>query len=457
MARHDWRYTLALGVSLLVTGMACAQGDAGKPRSSEESLQRWQWYTEWTYSGPRGQSPYLELQLPPTVLGRAALTLADLRLRDARGREVPYAVRIRRPETRQQDLAATPLNPATQPDGSVELTLDLGATHGEHNEITLQTTGHNFRRRVRLEGSDELPNWSALVSGSPQNPLELLDFAVEGQTLRRTSFQYPLSRRRYVRVTVFPDPGIARDAPRIERATVSRSIVVPGVYTTAMAQIGPREFIRSRGHPASAWTLTLGPLGVPCSELQLDVADDGFSRPYRLEQMLTPEGGLAPAEMLVQGEWQRRPGTERKPLVLSFNEVRTRQLRLVVIDDRNPPLTLTEVQYRAPVRQVLIADTPELEFPLRLYYDNPNAEAPNYDFAASVPLLVTPEPPRATPVDPETAVRNPSYEPEPLPLTERWPWLVYVVLGVASVVLLGILLVLARQTLERVPPPQTPA
>jgi len=37
----------------------------------------------------------------------------------------------------------------------------------------------------------------------------------------------------------------------------------------------------------------------------------------------------------------------------------------------------------------------------------------------------------------------------PLPLTERWPWLIYVVLGAACLVLLAILGALARAALAR--------
>jgi hypothetical protein len=43
---------------------------------------------------------------------------------------------------------------------------------------------------------------------------------------------------------------------------------------------------------------------------------------------------------------------------------------------------------------------------------------------------------------------NPDYVPEPKPLTERWPWLVYVVLATASVVLLVLLVLLGRKALN---------
>ena len=84
--------------------------------------------------------------------------------------------------------------------------------------------------------------------------------------------------------------------------------------------------------------------------------------------------------------------------------------------------------------------------PLRLYTGNPRAEAPHYNFAASLPPVLQP-PPERIGLGPTAA--NPVYRPEPKPLSERWPWLVYVVLGTASAVLLLILGLLARQMLRR--------
>jgi hypothetical protein len=40
------------------------------------------------------------------------------------------------------------------------------------------------------------------------------------------------------------------------------------------------------------------------------------------------------------------------------------------------------------------------------------------------------------------------YQPEPLPLTERIPWLIYIVLATSSLALAMILISLARMTLR---------
>jgi hypothetical protein len=47
-----------------------------------------------------------------------------------------------------------------------------------------------------------------------------------------------------------------------------------------------------------------------------------------------------------------------------------------------------------------------------------------------------------------TIVNNPDYKPEPLPLTERIPWLIYLVLAIFSLALAVILFSLARTSLQ---------
>ena len=56
--------------------------------------------------------------------------------------------------------------------------------------------------------------------------------------------------------------------------------------------------------------------------------------------------------------------------------------------------------------------------------------------------MLNPPPARAQLEEPQ---ENPQYVPVPPPLTERWPWLIYVVLGLVSLVL-GVLIVNVART-----------
>ena len=96
---------------------------------------------------------------------------------------------------------------------------------------------------------------------------------------------------------------------------------------------------------------------------------------------------------------------------------------------------------------MIFAAAPELGPTLRLYFGNPNARPPNYDFARNLQLTLDPAPVRATLDQP--IEKNPDYQPLPKPWSEGWPWLIYVVLGFASLALLGILGVLASEAIRR--------
>jgi hypothetical protein len=123
-----------------------------------------------------------------------------------------------------------------------------------------------------------------------------------------------------------------------------------------------------------------------------------------------------------------------------------RRLRLVVTDHRNAPLTLAGVRYTAAARQVIFAPPANLAPPLRLYFGNPDAAAPLYDFAATLPEVLEPAPQRG---GLEELTQNPQYQPPLLPWSERWPWLICLVLSMASLVLVGLLFLLGREAIAR--------
>jgi hypothetical protein len=429
----------ALAVVLLTAGAVCgelpAQG-VSEGRAEPESLAGWEWYQE--VSLPSGAQPprLADFLVPPAVLGRAREDLADLRLYDAEGRPVDYALRVLASRDEQHPLNARQFNPVTHEDRSVEVSLDLGDNPAEHNELAVTTGGSDVRRRLRLEGGDDGKRWAVIL-----DRVYLVHFQVGPQLVDVHSFRYPPSRFRYLRLRVFPDTSLERDQPALTGMLVSHTIHVTGVDVTQNANLNRREPVPADGGPGSAWLIDLGDR-VPCARLELDVADETFQRPFRLEQADPGE----PVQVLVRGEWHRRPGEERGPLKVKLpREVMARRLRLVVTDYRNPPLTLTAARYSAPARQVVFAPA-GLAGPLRLYFGNPRAQAPHYDFAANLPVNLDPSPARV----PLGALEaNPAYQPPLRPWTERHPYLVDVVLGLASLVLLGILAVLGREAIRR--------
>jgi hypothetical protein len=410
---------------------------AAEPAEAEpEALSAWEWYEDITLDA--AQSPRrVDFVLPPSVFDKARPDLADLRLYDSSGRVIPYALRVRRGRDEQEPLTAKEFNRVTHADHSVELSLDLDNAPVEHNEIRVNMIAANVRRRVQLEGSNDDKKWSTLLDHA-----QWLTFRASEQKIDLRTFRYPVSRYRYLRVHVWPDRGLDNDLPSIDSVIVRRSIQIPAENITLPANVGRREPVRADGDPGSEWFIDFGGDRVPCEELAFDIADEEFVRPYRLE--LAESDGTQ--SFLTSGEWRRERSDKPRTMVITFRETLARRLRLVVTDHRNAPLNVRSASSTAPARQVIFDPPADVVPPLRLYFGNPDAAAPHYDFAATLPPELKPTPLRGRLGE---LTKNPDYRPPPLPWSERWPWLVYVVLSVASLVLLVLLGLLGREAIAQ--------
>ncbi|MCY2988151.1 MAG: hypothetical protein NTY19_09850 [Planctomycetota bacterium] len=411
--------------------------------TAAESLNAWRYLQEVPLPATdSNETKWWDFVLSPSVFDAAQPDLADLRVYDAQGREVPYSLQIRSPQPGAAEVPATLFN---QVDEGSQVSLDLGERRVEHNAVEVQAEGVNVRRAVLLEGSDDGEKWSKLAEKNLLNfqseaasttvdPHQeqrvgkyLLSSPITPGKLVDRTITYKSSRYRYLRVTLQQDPQVDKHPARIGPVTVRRPIQLPGEFVAYPATLYPRESVRTNAGPGSAWTIGLTGNHVPCSRLTVQAAEAEFVRDYRLEAGGPPESQERFYQIAV-GEWHRRAGEAKGDVAAEFAETPAARLRLVVIDHRNQPLQIQDVQVAAPARAMIIGRSAELRGPLRLYFGNPKAEKPSYDFDRNLELPLQPSPARLTPGD---RLENPAYQPEPLPLTERLPWLIYVLLGVA--------------------------
>jgi hypothetical protein len=404
---------------------------------AQTSLSSWPYFVELT---PRaGTSGTNDIVVPLQVLDKAREDLADLRLYDTHGQEIPYAVRIRTEVDDKREVAVSVFNQATSGSTSSEMSVDLGENPGEHNEVEVVTAGANFRRRVDLDGSDSGKEWRTLRSGEM-----VFNFVAQNSTVESNRVNYPTSRYRYLRVRAFADELTDKGAPTITDVKVVMAVRQKGELSSWSVPVLPYQLLRNQGALASAWALDLGGR-VPCDRLTIEVDNVSFSRPFQLEDMDDPQN----VRLLASGELTRRVGEQIQPLVITFDhEEYVQKLRLRIIDYSNQTLSLTSVTAAAPARQ-LIFDLKKADGqPLRLYFGNRNGTAPHYDFEKEIAAKATKSVARS---EVGYAIKNPDYKPEPLPLTERIPWLIYLVLAASSIALALILISLARTTLRTEP------
>ncbi len=429
--------TIAALVALAPGSIAAAPADNPPDTQTAGLLQRWETFQELPLP-TESTAALIDFVLTPSVFDKARVDLGDLRLYDAKSREVHYALRIRRPVSVDQTIAAREFNRAVGPNDSSEVTLDLGADAPEHNAVEVELPDLNFRRRAQLEGSADGQEWKTIVESK-----NLVHFRAGDRELDDRRVVYPPSRFRYLRLRVYQDPQVDKKPVEQGAVTVHRKTEVPGEFVTLPARLEPREPVAAGAGPGSAWMIDLGGTGQPCQKILVEIADPEFARDYRLEAV-EPEGSWQPFEFVASAPWSRRAGDALRPLTAEFGERTAARLRLVVTDYRNPPLDLRSVEFVAPSREVVFARDETLQGPLRLYYGNPLAEPPHYDLERNLPAQLEPPPERLGLGLPQ---QNPDYLPAPLPLTERLPWLIYVVLGTASLLLALVILSLGRVSL----------
>ncbi|HJZ69613.1 MAG TPA: DUF3999 family protein [Blastocatellia bacterium] len=397
--------------------------------SAQESRGPWPFFVEVT---PRARATGLyDLVVPLEVMDKSREDLADLRLYSPQGREIPYALRIRSDIDDKRDVVARVFNEA-RVGSTTEMSVDLGDSPGEHNEVEIETSGSNFRRRVEVQGSDSAKDWRTLKTGDV-----IFSFEAQNKTVESKRISYPASRFRYLRVRVSSDELTDKQAPVITEVKVAMARREKGELTTWAVSVPGHQLLRNQGSPASSWTIDLG-ARVPCDRLALEIDNESFSRPFEIESVEDPQN----MRFVAAGELTRRIGEERKPLVVAFeNEVYARKLRLVITDYSNELLSITAIKAGAPARQIVFELKESEAQPLRLYFGNSKAIVPHYDFERELPTKLAAQPVRS---EVGSITENPDFKPEPQPLTERIPWLIYVVLTVSSLALLMILVSLAR-------------
>ncbi len=417
---------------------------------AQASLSSWPFFLEVTPSA--GVPGIYDIVVPLEVMDKAREDLADLRLYDASNREIPYALRIRREFDDKREIGARVFNTGVVGSSASEVSVDLGENPGEHNEVEIKTTGANFRRQVEVEGSDSGKEWRTLNTRGV-----VFSFVSQNKAVDSSRVDYPTSRYRYLRVRVLRDELTDDKAPEITEVKVMMAVHAKGELTTWGVYVPLYQLLRNQGAPASQWTIDLG-ARVPCDRLALEIADASFSRPFYIESVDNPQN----VRLIASGELTRHVGEEAKPLVITFDEeAHARKLRLLFIDHSNQTLSITSIQASAPARQLVFELKESPAQPLRLFFGNPRVTAPHYDFEKELPSRLSAEPGSASgqpassrePIHSMVGgvVTNPEYTPEPLPLTERIPWLIYIVLTASSVTLAIILISLARTTFQTEP------
>jgi len=337
-----------------------------------------------------------KFSLPVDTLDAARPALEDLRLFDDAGNELPYVIEHPRPAVRIVQAAKsfqTSLNP-----GATVLTLETGLAQAL-DAVTLETPALNFIKAVRVEGSGDGNRWQPLAQGRPvfrqPNGASALQIA------------FPAGTWRWLRLTVEDQrsPPVPFTGARVQAAAGESA---PGEWL-------PLPISERHDNPGETrLTLNLGAANLDLAALQIETAEPLFTRPVTVAEPQIVDGAIR--EQTVAQGVIFRVAVEGLPASTNLmipveNQIRSRELVLLVKNQDSPPLTIPAV--RAERRPVYLAFLARSAGAHHLLTGNRQCAAPSYDLAALGANLKRVS---VSPVTLSPLADNPNYRaPEALP------------------------------------------
>jgi hypothetical protein len=194
--------------------------------------------------------------------------------------------------------------------------------------------------------------------------------------------------------------------------------------------------------------LDLGTPGLPTTRLTVFTPQRSFYRQVMVDGSADGESWtrVQSSDVLYSFDTPTLAGAK---LSVNYPESTFRYYRLTVLNEDNSPLPLTGAVAHGFLRKLIFEASPGGDY--RLYYGNADAAATSYELERIFPYLVTDNLPLAAL---GSHGPNPAYlGPPAAPLTERLPWLLPIVVAVASLVIGVFLASLFRQLRRMLPPP----
>ena len=351
-------------------------------------------------------APLSAIVIDPNVCRSSSARLRDLRIVRA-GVEVPYRFEILSALREQIELQPAILNKAAVPNIGVQAVLDLNG-HPAHNRLRIATAQHNFKETVRIETSDDGHTWAVARSDGL-----IFDIATAGRDASDLTVDYPVSTRRYVRLTI---PGW-RDPEYLASAWLTY-FKETGAVRDTVSTLTPLAAEDPKAQTTSL-VADIGFQGLAYDRLNLAVDPGAFSRTVEISTSRDAK------EWSYAGQSVISRTAQEERLSIDVPDQWNRYVKVTVFNADSSPLKVTRLRLSA-LRRLLQFPS---EAPGRywLYSGNSEAKQPSYDLAILPPALAV----SVGPPEP-----NPQYRAPTQPWSDRNPHLLNFVL-IAAVAVMG--------------------
>ena len=374
----------------------------------------------WRYSRPIPQIAApgpTEIPLPVDLLSHSANRLADLRLIDDLGREVPYILKT--------DSGGDPVVRSTParvrensyvPGRFTQVVIEIqGGNSVFHNTVRIETPETDFINWVEVATSDDARLWRIVKARAP-----ISRFRKEGLEGNQT-LHYSDTASRYLRLRIFEPNG---------QFTVTGAEILSSHTREPAREVVQTNFQPDNSAPPniSRWQADLSNNPLPVTEVVFSTTQPEF---YRAVRILTSEDGKD-WNFHCGGEiyrYQLGEKTEESLRIRFYEEWGPRFWRVEVLNGNDSPIKeATPLLVITPRRLFFLAGQ---DRSYRLIYGNAAATSPQYDLGHFPGLRGSLNASVLAAGNEETT----SNYADPRPYSERHPNLLWLALGMAVVLL----------------------
>ncbi len=372
MSRHQ-----LLGVWLAITaGLASAQVDS-------PTMEQFKYQAE--IRGSIRRHTICRIPLPLELLTRSESNLADMRLFDADGREIPFVVRFSRlqPKTTEAPLTITSYE---QGRGGVQLTVTVPEAMGAVSGIDFTIPERDFRKQVTV------------IASEPAGPVigqdTIYDFSSHVD-LRRTRIDFPATDARTLILRITDSEAVPENRNTVQVTSTGLEIIFSRSWAkqlridavhgrSVQAEPGGPRIDRWPLQPvpviqkARRQTVIDVPVRLPAGRILFDVATPVFYRAVTVES--SPDGRDGNWQSLASGTICAFPlgGRPERRVHLDLPGTGIARYRITIENGDSPPLEIRSLSFESPTREIFFVADDDRQ-PYRLMVGARSVRAPNYD------------------------------------------------------------------------------
>ena len=311
-----------------------------------------------------------KVKIDTEVYNNSKRDLSDLRIIDEQWEEIPYG--LKKVESKSEKVCFEPklYNLSNVPDKYTEFYLDMGEENHIINKLHIVTGSRNFRRKVEIWGSDDGINWLKIRDNA-----NIFSFYTEDYITALTDVKFPDSKRRFYKIIILNE----RERPlEIDRCRVYFEKETEAPLDEVPFKIVSRE--ENKEKKRTEIILDLVYSNIPAKEINLRFDSNRYHRNVWIF-------GSNDAD-----DWQRinsgviyMYNKENKNSIISLPETGNRYLKITIYNQDDSPLKIENISVKASQRFIYFNAKEEKEY--YLFYGNPDARKPIYEFEKLLPFM----------------------------------------------------------------------